>query len=258
MAIESYEVITNNDIQFALWMYPAAALFLAIVMWALDGMVLDGHLRGRARVTAFSPDGHVEVSFGDIFANDGWIAIGVNDFFDSQVDERVISANTLHGQVIRQFWPNANDKWDEQVAQELAGTVAATEHREQGKSERYPIGTAAALAAPNGERKFIFVALGRTAAGDGVTQAAAEDVINAARGLLGKARAVCADEPLNIPLLGGGLARTGIREQLLLQLVLIGIMEETRVARITSKIRIVLPPSLASKINLGAINTHWE
>lgn len=257
LAIESYEVIPNKDIQFDFWIYPTAAVVLTLIVWAAEGFWFDGYLRGKARVAAFKPDGDVEVSFGDIFSQDGWTAIGVNDFFDSQVDERVITANSLHGRVIQEFWPNARTTWDSDVAHELAGTVAIAERREHGKSDRYPIGTAAALQAPNGKKRFIFVALGRTALSDGVTRASAEEVITAVRGLLVKARAVCADEPLNIPLMGGGLARTGIRGQLLLQLILVGIMEETKIGRITTKIRVVLPKSMAAEFNLGAVNNHW-
>ena len=82
LVIESYEVITNNDIQFALWMYPATAILLTIIGWLADGFVFDGYKLGQVTIQAFSPGGNVEISFGDIFTKDGWMAVGANDFFD--------------------------------------------------------------------------------------------------------------------------------------------------------------------------------
>ena len=49
---------------------------------------------------------HVEanVFYGDLFQNNDIIVIPVNEYFDTVVDEKIISSNTLHGCFIKQFF----------------------------------------------------------------------------------------------------------------------------------------------------------
>ncbi|WP_129432236.1 macro domain-containing protein [Roseovarius sp. A46] len=257
LGVESYEVIGNQDLSFPWFLFVISCLILSVLIWIVHGFWIDGYLKGSVTIKSNVIDPPVSIEFGDLLEKEGWKAIGGNDFFDSEVDEIIISSNTLHGRVLRDYWPGAIDDWDQTVENELEQIQSSTEARRRGKTLRYPIGTTVSTIARNGS-KFFFVALAKTAVGDGTTKANAEDIILAVRGLLKKARARCSNEPLYIPLLGSGLARTGMKEHLLLQLILIGIVEELKVAKVTSKITIILPKHLRNTINLGSINTHWK
>ena len=257
LGVESYEVIGNKDLSFSWLAFVISCLALSVLLWITHGFWIDGYLKDSVTIKSNVIDPPVSIEFGDLLQKDGWKAIGANDFFDSQVDEIIISSNTLHGKVLQDYWQSATDNWDQAVEIELEQIKASTEERQRGKGLRYPIGTTVSAIASDGS-KFFFVALGKTALVDGTTKANAEDIILAVRGLLKKARARCSNEPLYIPLLGSGLARTGMKEHLLLQLILIGIVEELKVAKVTSQITIVLPKHLRNTINLGSINTHWK
>lgn len=257
LGVESYEVIANNDLEFSWVYFWVGSAALSIILWIAHGLVFDGYMRGRISITSNIIDGSINIMFGDLLKQKGWKVIGVNDFFDSQVDDVLISSNTLHGKVLNEYWGAAKATWDATISTELSDIGHTTDNVHVGKNKRYPVGTTA-RAVSNDGTKFLFVALGRTQLGDRTTQANAEDIITAVRGLLRKARACCSNDPLCIPLLGSGLARTGIKEHLLLQLIIIAIIEEIKISKITSSINIILPANLRHKINIGSINTHWK
>ena len=104
----------------------------------------------------------------------------------------------------------------------------------------------------------MFVALGKTDKNTNVTSADAKALISAIRGLLHKARKVCSNQPLVIPLMGSGLARVGIKPSVLLDLILTGVFEETKSEKVTGDIVIVLPKNIKSKINLGTTLRNWK
>ena len=76
--------------------------------------------------------------------------------------------------------------------------------------------------------------------------------------MLKKARTVCSNEPLRIPLMGSGLGRIGIKNAIVVDLILAAIVEETKLAKITDSITIVLPNEKSTEINLGSIARDWK
>ncbi len=130
------------------------------------------------------------------------------------------------------------------------------ENRPKGNDLRFPIGTTGCAKADN--NKFLFVALGKTDSSNNVTTASAETLICAVRGMLTKARAICSYEPLSIPLMGSGLARIGIKTSVLVDLIIAAVLEETRQAKVTGRITIVLPADKEGEINLQNYARSWN
>ena len=120
---------------------------------------------------------------------------------------------------------------------------------------RYPIGTT--VRACTDSQKFLFVALGRTNADNNVTSANAEMLIRAIRGMVVEARAACSMEPLVIPLMGSGLSRVGIKNSVIMDLIITAVLEESRQSRVTGEIKIVLSPDKAHDINLKNHIRNW-
>ena len=58
--------------------------------------------------------------------------------------------------------------------------------------------------------------------------------------------------------MGSGLSRVGIKNNILVDLILTAIFEETKNNKVTSEIRIVLPKEKASEINLGSLQKEWS
>ena len=88
--------------------------------------------------------------------------------------------------------------------------------------------------------------------------ASAAALVIAIRGMLQRARAVCSNEPLYIPLMGSGLARVGIKNAILVDLILAAIFEESQQSKVTESISIILRDEKYSEVNLGAISRDWK
>ncbi len=256
LIIESYEIITNTDVKFSFILFLLAATVIGSIHFFFDGYFISGFLKREIEISSNSFDSKVHIKFGDFFQQQGWKAVGVNDFFDSEVDDDLVAINSLHGKIINNYWPDDGAQWQKQINGGLKGIKATLVKRKKGNSKRYPIGTTAK--AITGKDKFLFVAFGETNVTNNESTANAEMLICAVRGLLRKARSVCSNEPINIPLMGSGLARVGIRNAILVDLILSAIFEETKISKITDSITIVLPEEKSSEINLGAISRDWN
>ena len=256
LIFESYEVLTDNDIIFSFSIYLLISAVSAISYFLVDGYLASGHLLGKIELFQKTFGSKVIVEFGDIFKQDGCKAISVNDFFDNQVDDVIISSTSLHGHVLDTYWRGNSEEWYEKVAEDLKSETPAQESRSSGKTLRYSIGTTAHV--KSGSEKFLFVALGYTSIIDNTTAATAENLICAIRGLLKKARVVCSNQTLVIPLMGSGLARVGISNAVLLDIILCGIFEELKQGKVTSEIKVILPKSMDGLIDLIPIKRKWH
>jgi hypothetical protein len=258
LPLEAYEGLSNLQVDLSFSLFVTASVVVGIGIFCLDGFYIAGFLRKHVTITSNSFDTKIIVKFGDLFEQDGWKVIGANDFFDSVVDEKLVSSNTLHGYAINTYWSGDSSGWQELIDQSLAEEKFKTRKRKDGKGNRrrFPIGTTA-IAETNGH-KFLFVALGKTGKADNVVAVTAESLICATRGMLKKARTVCSNEPLRIPLMGSGLGRIGIKNAIVVDLILAAIVEETKLAKITDSITIVLPNEKSTEINLGSIARDWK
>lgn len=226
--------------------------------FAIDGFLVAGFLKRSVDITSNAIDVAITVLFGDLFSQDGCKAVSVNDFFDSAVDDKHIAANSLHGLMLTGYWAGNTAEWDSQVANDLAHTqpTEVVTRPTPGKPNRYAIGTTASVS-KNGH-DFLCVALAKTCETTLQVSATSDDLRYALRSLLSKARSVCAGRPLNIPLLGSGLARTGIKPNIIVDLILLAIFEESKTQKITNHIRIVLPKQLKNRIDLTTIEKDWR
>ena len=209
LPIEAFEGLSNSDAKLSYYCFILLSIVIGISLFFIDGYYLSGFLKNRTEIKSSGFDTKVAIVFDDLFAQDGWKAIGVNDFFDSIVDDVLVSSKSLHGIVINEFWKDNRDEWQQQVNSFLKNIPVEKIRRTKGNHKRYPIGTTAT--AISGNQKLLFVALGNTDVSNNVTSANAESLICAVRGLLRKAREVCSNEHLFIPLMGSGLGRVGIQ-----------------------------------------------
>jgi len=256
LLLEAYQGLTTTQSQLPFLHFILLSAIGGGILFFVDGCCIGGFLKNRVEVKINGFDTKISIIFGDLFEKNGWKAVGVNDFFDSIVDDNLVSSNSLHGHVINTYWPNDRVGWQDQVDQSLASEQSKTVDRKKGNARRFPIGTAAT--ATNGDQKFIFVALGKTDTSNNVTTASAESLICSVRGLLCKARAVCAGDALYIPLMGSGLGRVGIKNAILVDLILAAIIEETKASKITDSITIVLPKEKLAEISLASFPRDWN
>lgn len=257
--LEAYYGLGPPDIQkLSFFPFLCFGLMVGGVWFIVDGIAVAGFLKRSISISSNALDTSITVMFGDIFTMDGCKAISVNDFFDSVVDEKHVASNTLHGRMLTRCWAGNTSDWDAQISKDLSNTmpVEVVNRLAPGKSNRFAVGTTAYVSIMANE--FLCVALTRTCTKTMETSANSDDLQHAVRGLLSKARTVCAGQPLNIPLIGSGLARTGIKPNIIIHLVLLAIFEESRDRKVTNNIRIVLPAALKNRIDLSTIQKDWR
>ena len=84
----------------------------------------------------------MEIEAGNIFSEEGFKIIAFNEFFDTQVDDILISKKTLNGKYITQYYPHPADldaiiDSDTHSAEYIIGTCK----RSIGKTKQYKLGT---------------------------------------------------------------------------------------------------------------------
>ena len=256
LPIEAYEGLTNADIELPYWTYLLGSVSLGFLIFTLDGHFVGGFLKNEILISSNTFDTKILVTFGNLFDQEGWMAIAVNDFFDCIVDDDLVSRNSLHGEVITRYWRGDGNTWKDQIYSDLHDNEFELIDRTKGNVKRYRTGTTAR--ANSGNSHFLFVALGKTNIDDNVTQSTAESLIVAVRQMLVRARSVCANQRLNVPLFGSGLSRVGIKSSVLVDLILTAIIEETKMSKITDTIVLVLPSDKKTEIDLGEIVRSWS
>lgn len=197
----------------------------------------------------------IDVAFGDIFDFDGVAAIPVNEFFDSELGLPV-SPRSLHGIFIQRFFGGHGDAFDRQIVEKLVAVRAAQVKREQGKPQRFPIGTCAAIEAAG--KHFLAFAFTRT---DTKTCKASADVpqmFEALSGLWKAARVEVGGHVLNLPLVGSGLSGVGLPARDLVNILILSFIDETRRQLVTQKVRIILTWERVDEVDLRELKNFWE
>ena len=106
-------------------------------------------------------DTKIRISVGDIFKCQGDVVIPVDTAFNVEVNERIISARSLHGQFINNFFKNNVENLENTISQQLAHktVIGQRESQNNGKLHIYDIGTAAVWDNSPEKQKFILCAM---------------------------------------------------------------------------------------------------
>jgi len=198
----------------------------------------------------------VEIVFGDIFLQDGIRAIGVSEFFETELGTPV-SDKSLHGAFLKRHFSGYAESIDIQLATGLK-KEEPTEVADKtcGKKLCYPIGTTA-LIRVNDERYILF-ALSKTNHQNCKVYSDVELMWRALHRLWQRARIECNGYPLILPLVGSGLSGLNLPTRDLLNLVVLSAITESKAHEITQTIRIVLRRERFEDIDLREVKEHWE
>ena len=205
----------------------------------------------RRSITLKINTSEVEVKFGNIFEEQADLkAIGFNEYFDTLVDNNVISATSLNGQYILKFY---KDKVAELDALITADThlpdafICENDSRSQGKKAKYKLGTVCVV------NDYLLTALSRF---DENNKAYLEinDYINCLLNFWNEVDRVYAGRTVALPIFGSGITRfrgyENITDQELLELII----WTFKVSRIKfaypSKAKIVVFEKKSDRINL--------
>lgn len=89
----------------------------------------------------FNPQFRLTVEKGDLFTKRGIIVIPVNEYFDTQVGDGIISPSSIHGKWINRFFKEKTQELDQLIESELNETANKPGLRTEGKNKIYPLGT---------------------------------------------------------------------------------------------------------------------
>ena len=81
----------NSDFTVNWAYYVLSVLLVGILMFVINGIWLEGYLVRRAVIKIRSIGMEIVIGCGDIFNQKGVSVVGVNDFFDTVVDDCYIS-----------------------------------------------------------------------------------------------------------------------------------------------------------------------
>jgi hypothetical protein len=229
--------------------------FVAIIVSSVAYSIYSIWRPARVVIAVPMSNVSVEVAFGDIFEQAGVVAIPVNEFFDSEIGLPV-SAKSLHGVFLQQCFGGHADAFDRQLAAKLRGREAEVVTRQQGKGQRFPIGTSAAVEA--GGRRFLAFAFTHTDIATCKASADVPQVFVALAGLWKSARPELSGDALNLPLVGSGLSGVGLPARELLNIIILSFLDETKRQVIADKLRIVLTWDRLPEVDLREVKKLWE
>lgn len=203
---------------------------------------------------------NVQIFFGDLFAQEGDIAIAANEYFDC--DMEVIKEFSLHGKFIQKYMPEP-EAFTRQVDESLARNnirfrkVKRTDVRGNvlTRNKRYDIGTTAMINLEG--KRFFFFALTRNPNGKG-GEANAADLWQSLTGLWQEIRYHRQSARLNIPLVGSGYSDIGLADMQLIHLIIASIAAASRQGSFTQEIRLVLWPDKIKTVNLEKVADAWR
>ena len=111
-----------------------ALTYLVIWIWSNNLNSIDINVEGS----------DVTVKVGDIFQQSGLKAIAFNEYFDTQVDNKIISEESLNGILIKKHLDISTselDRYIENYVFDGSEVLESEDGRKQGKKQKYQIGT---------------------------------------------------------------------------------------------------------------------
>lgn len=129
------DIPTENKINYG-WSFLGLLFLIYIVIWVWSNNLnkIDIRIEGS----------DVTIKVGDIFLQEGLKAIAFNEYFDTQVDNKIIAERSLNGVFLIEHLKtpvSELDRYIEDYNFEAAEIIEANEARKAGKKVRYQIGT---------------------------------------------------------------------------------------------------------------------
>lgn len=222
-------------------------LILIVVIY----IIIWAYLDFRKKIILKINSSEVEVKYGDIFLEESDLkVIAFNEYFDTLVDDIVISKKSLNGVFIQKFYKNNVDGLDKNILEDnyLHNSVIEENcSRKIGKKVKYKLGTICSV------NDYLLMALTHF---DSNNKAYLEinDYINCLLNFWNEVDRVYAGRTVSLPILGSGITRfknyENISDQELLELMI----WTFKVSRIKftypSKIKIIVFDDKKDKINL--------
>lgn len=222
----------------------SAVLLIVLFISIYIGMFINANLKKSVKMKINNT--RLEIVYGDLFKISGLKVIGFNEYFDTIVDNVIISEKSLHGKFIKQNIIDLGE-FDKIIENSLADKESRfNESRPIGKKKRYKLGTLFEY-----KNEFIFTSFAKF---DDRNRAclSLEEYIEFLITFWNEIDVINNGRDVNIPLMGSGITRFNslVTKQELLELILFTFKYSGIKLCYDCKIRIILHKGVADEINL--------
>lgn len=124
------------------WKIPGATIFLGLLALIYVAIWLWSNRLNHINISVEGSE--VTIKVGDIFQQPGLKAIAFNEYFDTQVDNRIIAESSLNGIFVKHHLNGAVENLDNHIdryAFDQSEKLGVNNGRREGKKQRYQIGT---------------------------------------------------------------------------------------------------------------------
>jgi hypothetical protein len=222
---------------------------------AVLGFLISAYEARKVAFTVPNTDTTLTLKFSSIFDEDADWIIGVNEFFDSTLGD-IVSASSLHGQIIAKLYNGNEANFRRDVDAALANFKGESVDRAAGQTIRYPLGTTAVI--PRGPRKIFLVAISKTDLATHRSSSSVPFLWDALGETLRQVDSLGNGEPLALPLIGNGRASLNIPPQHLLRLITLKLLEAAKQYDLPRKITINLSDDCFEHLDLVEIKRGWS
>lgn len=191
----------------------------------------------------------LEITFGDIFDKKGLKVIAFNEYFDTQVDDKIIGKNSLNGLFINKFIDDITEfnnliSNDEHLSERV---ISENKTRKTGKITKYKLGSIFVF------EDFLLTAFSHFDK-DNRAYLSMQDYISCLLEFWNEIDIIYAGRTIVLPLLGSGITRfkgyENVSEQELLEIILWTFKVSRIKFRYPSKVKIIISNDKMDKISL--------
>ena len=203
---EDCQIKTNVAICFVISL---VVIYIAVLVYSNNTRKVELEINGTK----------IRVITGDIFKQTGLKIIPFNEYFDTLVDDKLISPNTLHGKYILSYINDVNGLYNRIINDNrLRGLQTFVDNkRSYGKRIKYPLGTIYK------NDDYLLLAFSKFDS-DNRAYLDKSDIIKCLLNMWNEIDILYSGYSINIPLLGTGITRfhgVKLSEQELLEILLI-------------------------------------
>jgi hypothetical protein len=241
---------------FARLLQAQASVFVTILVLSAAAAFLSA-INERSRVKFRLPNTNtvLAVEFGDLFEEDGDLLVAVNESFDSKLGQ-IVSPSSVHGGFITKFYNADSDRFADEAAQQLGGFAYEDVAREWGPSRKYPIGTTIVLR--QGNRNAYLFAFTVTDSATAKASATVPILWNSLSTALREVHNRGNGRDLALPLIGNGRSGLDIAPQHLLRLLVLIIVQTSKIYPLPANVKIVAPLACFEALDLREIRRDWK
>lgn len=191
-----------------------------------------------------------KIFFGDLFKSKEIIVIPVNEYFDTIVDEKIISSNTIHGKFVQKFFGGNESELKKQINKELSKYVPLETNleRQHGNKDKYSLGTVCEV--KNDSKVFYLLALTRFNTNHRA-EVKNSEYLRVLCDLFSYVEQNSQGRNVSIPLIGAGHSGVNLSKQKLLEFLLFSIALKDDLTLING-VSIVLHESIKKEIDLSS------